>query len=42
MEQPIQMNLKKVRDEDKLNATLVDKYVVRDKFDLWMERLKDR
>ena len=26
----------------KLNETLVDKYVVRDKFDLWMERLKDR
>ena len=42
MEQPIQMNLKNVRDEDKLNETLVDKYVVRDKFDLWMERLKDR
>ena len=42
MEQPIQMNLKNIRDEDKLNETLVDKYVVRDKFDLWMERLKDR
>ena len=42
MEQPIQMNLKNVRDEDKLNETLVDKYVVRDKFDLWMERLKGR
>ena len=42
MEQPIQMNLKNVRDEDKLNETLVDKYVVGDKFDLWMERLKDR
>ena len=42
IEQPIQMNLKNVRDEDKLNETLVDKYVVRDKFDLWMERLKDR
>ena len=42
MEQPIQMNLKNVRDEDKLNETLVDKYAVRDKFDLWVERLKDR
>ena len=42
MEQPIQMNLKNVRDEDKLNETLVDKYAVRDKFDLWVKRLKDR
>ena len=42
MEQPIQMNLKNARDEDKLNETLVDKYAVRDKFDLWVERLRDR
>ena len=36
------MNLKNARDEDKLNETLVDKYAVRDKFDLWVERLRDR
>ena len=40
--QPIQLNLKNVRDEDKLDETLVGKYVVSDWFDLWVENLKYR
>ena len=40
--QPIQINLKNVRDEDKLDETLVGKYVVIDKFDRWVKSLKYR
>ena len=40
--QPIQTNLKNVRDEDKLDETLVGKYVVIDKFDRWVKSLKYR
>ena len=42
MPQPIQLNLKNVRDEDKLNETLVGKYVVSDLFDLRTRGLKER
>ena len=40
--QPIQLNLKNVRDEDKLNETRVGKYVVSDLFDLRTRGLKER
>ena len=40
--QPIQINLKNVRDEDKLDETLVGRYVVIDKFDRWVKSLKYR
>ena len=40
--QPIQLNLKNVRDEDKLDETLVGKYVVIDLFDRWVASLKYR
>ena len=40
--QPIQLNLKNVRDEDKLDETLVGKYVLIDKFDRWVKSLKYR
>lgn len=33
MEQPIRMTLKNVRDEDILALNLMDKYIVKDKFD---------
>ena len=42
MPQPIQLNLKNVRDEDKLDETLVGKYVLSDRFDLWTRDLKYR
>ena len=42
MPQPIQLNLKNVRDEDKLNETRVGKYVVSDLFDLRTRGLKER
>ena len=42
MPQPIQLNLKNVRDEDKLNKTLVGKYVVSGLFDLRTSGLKER
>ena len=37
---PINFTIKNVRDDDKLPETLVDKYVVRDKFDNWVDMLK--
>jgi len=40
--QPIQFNLKNVRDEDKLDETLVGKYVVVDLLDRWVASLKYR
>ena len=42
IEQPIRLNLKNVKDEDKLDETLVGKYVVADLFDLWTAQLKRR
>ena len=42
MPQPIQLNLKNVRDEDKVDETLVGKYVVIDLFDRWVASLKYR
>ena len=38
--QPIQLTLKNVRDEDKIPENLVNKYVVKDKFDFWTAQLK--
>ena len=42
MPQPIQLNLKNVRDDDKLDEALVGKYVIADLFDLWTRDLKER
>ena len=42
MEQPIQMTLKNVRDEDKLALNLMDKCIVKDKFDNYLADLKRR
>ena len=42
MTQPIQMTLKNVRDENKIPENLVNKYIVRDKFDFWTQQLKNR
>ena len=42
IQQPIQMTLKNVRDENKIPENLVNKYIVRDKFDNWTQQLKNR
>ena len=40
--QPITISLKKVRDEDKIDETLVGKYVLADQFDAYVKWLKKR
>ena len=40
--QPITVSLKKVRDEDKIDETLVGKYVLADQFDAYVKLLKTR
>ena len=40
--QPITISLKKVRDEDKIDETLVGKYVLADQFDAYVKWLKTR
>ena len=40
--EPINFTLKNVRDDDRIPENLVNKYVVRDKFDGWVGSLKRR
>ena len=40
--QPVTISLKKVRDEDKIDETLVGKYVLADQFDAYVKWLKKR
>ena len=42
IQQPITLSLKKVRDEDKIDETLVGKYVLADQFDAYVKWLKTR
>ena len=42
IQQPITISLKKVRDEDKIDETLVGKYVLADQFDAYVKGLKTR